>query len=190
MDSYLLAASATAAWADFGQIPASVSLAPGASAQFNVPVNVPNSAAPGTQVTISLKATSQSSQTVTDTDDVPVTVVASGTPAIAATIASQSTVAGVLTLSLQLTDTGSGPADNLIISAVPVRTVAGTGSATLTSPALPQNLGGLAVGGSTTITLTFNVPPTVTRLAIGESGTVQDLNGARYSFSIGQSVKP
>jgi hypothetical protein len=189
-DSYALTASATLSWADFSQVPATISLAAGGSTQITVPVHVPNSAVAGTQALIALKAVSQASQAITDTNEVPVTVVTSGRPTIIATIASQSTTAGVLTIGLQLTNNGPGPADNLIISGVPVRTVAGSGTATLTAPTLPQNLGGLTVGGSTTINLTFNVPSTATRLAIGENGTVQDLSGNVYSYSIGQTVKP
>jgi von Willebrand factor A domain-containing protein 7 len=51
-------------------------------------------------------------------------------------------------------------------------------------------VGDLDVGQSVTVTINLTVPSTVTRFSITETGTLQNVGGANYSFSIGQAVIP
>lgn len=95
-----------------------------------------------------------------------------------------------MTLGLQLTNTGVGPAQAITVSQVSFRTISGTGTVTLAAPALPLAVGALGAGGSTTASLTLNVPSTVKQFSLTEQGTMQDLAGASYSFAIAQTVIP
>ncbi len=61
---------------------------------------------------------------------------------------------------------------------------------TTLSPALPISIGSLDVGGAKTVRLFFNVPATVTRYSITESGTLQDVVSTNFSFSASQAVIP
>jgi len=133
--------------------------------------------------------------TVTSTDVVGTT----GTASVTYTVLSRPTLSGAitskvgsgtaLTLTLQLTDTGSA-AQNITITQLGLRTLGGTGTVTLTSPGLPASVGSLGVGASTTLTVKVNVPSTVTKFSITENGKLQDASGTSYSFSIGQVVYP
>ena len=94
------------------------------------------------------------------------------------------------TLSLTLTNTGTGEATNMWINAITMRTLGGSGSVILTAPMLPFPVVNLAAGLSTTVPLSLTIPSTVTKFSITEAGTVQDLSGNTFSFSIGQVVFP
>jgi hypothetical protein len=113
-----------------------------------------------------------------------------GKPTIAASVASNSLSGTTETLALQLTNNGNGNAQNIKITSVSFRTLIGTGSVTLSSPAAPISVGGLVAGASTTKTLTLNAPATVKEYSITEAGTVQDAAGNTYSFSIAEAVIP
>jgi hypothetical protein len=113
-----------------------------------------------------------------------------GAPSIAGSVTSNSLSGTAETLTLQLTNNGDGSAQNIKITSVSVRTLVGTGSVTLSSPATPISVGGLAAGASGTVTLTLNAPTTVKEYSITEQGTVQDAAGNTYSFSISQAVLP
>ena len=95
-----------------------------------------------------------------------------------------------VTASLQLTNTGFTAAQTVNINQITLRTLSGTGTVTLTSPTLPLAAGPLAIGASTSVPLTFNVPATVTRFSMTEGGTIQDALGNGYSFSIAQTIIP
>jgi hypothetical protein len=100
---------------------------------------------------------------------------------------------GVMYVDLQLTDTGTGLANGIAIKDLVFRTLAGTGKVTYNatlSGALPISTSALGVGGSVTFRLYLNVPSTVSRFSIMESGTVQDGIFTTYSFSIGEAVIP
>lgn len=119
-----------------------------------------------------------------------VTVVV-GRPRIAGKIAATSVqAAGVRTVDLMLTNNGTGGARDLKVSQVLFKTLSGSGAVTLVSPVLPVMIGNLDVGASTTLRLTLNVPATVTRFSITEGGTLKDVGGTSFSFSLAQSVIP
>ena len=91
---------------------------------------------------------------------------------------------------LKLTNTGTGNAKNIKITGIVLRALAGTGSVTLNSPALPYTVANLDVGASVTIKVYVTVPATVTRYSMTENGTFQDVAGTSLSFSIAQSIFP
>lgn len=113
-----------------------------------------------------------------------------GRPTIAGTITSKSLNGTTETLTLQLTNNGVGDAQNVSLSEIAFRTLAGMGDVTLAGPDVPLSLGSLAAGASTTITLTLTVPSTVREFSINETGTVLDQTSKNYQFSIGQTVFP
>jgi hypothetical protein len=121
---------------------------------------------------------------------VPVGASCNGAPSIAGSVASNSLSGTAETLTLQLTNNGVGNAQNIKINSVSARTLSGTGSVTLSSPATPIIVGALAAGASVTETLTLNAPATVKEFSITEAGTVQDAAGNTYSFSIAQAIIP
>jgi hypothetical protein len=90
---------------------------------------------------------------------------------------------------LILTNTGTIEATSVEISQIALRAVAGSGSVSLSGASLPVPLGRLAVGASSTITLRLNVPTTVKKLSISESGVVQ-AGGSQYRFSLAQVIFP
>jgi hypothetical protein len=95
-----------------------------------------------------------------------------------------------VTANLQLTNTGFTAAQAVNVSQITLRTLSGTGTVKLTSPTLPLAVGPLAIGATTTVPLTLNVPSTVTRFSLTEGGTIQDASGNGYSFSIAQTIIP
>ena len=115
-----------------------------------------------------------------------------GQPRLSGAIAAKGWVtAGVLYyVDLRLTNTGTGNARNISITSLPLRTLSGTGVVTLNSPPLPIAVGNLDVGGSTTLHILLNIPSTVTRFSITETGNVQNVAGTTFSYSIAQSVIP
>jgi hypothetical protein len=120
--------------------------------------------------------------------------VAMGTPRIAGTLVGRgSDSLGNRYFDVQITNTGTGHARNLNITLLPLRTLSGSGIVTYLpalSGALPLAIGNLDVGASSTIRLFLNVPATVTRFSITESGTLQNVVGVTFSFSTAQSVIP
>jgi len=121
---------------------------------------------------------------------VPAGASCNGRPTVAGSVAGNSLSGTTETLTLQLTNNGVGNAQNIKITSVSLRTLVGTGSVTLSSPATPISVGSLAAGASVTETLTLNAPATVKEFSITEAGTVQDLAGNTYSFSIAEAVIP
>lgn len=91
---------------------------------------------------------------------------------------------------LRLSNTGTGNARNLQVNQIAFRTLSGTGTVSLLSAAPPLVVGSLDVGAATTLRLYLNVPSTVTRFGITETGSVQDVIGTNYSYSIAQSLYP
>jgi len=124
------------------------------------------------------------------TTTVGATATCNGRPTIAGAITGKSAAGTTRTLTLQLTNTGLGAAQNVKLNQIALRTLSGTGTVTLAGPTLPVSVGALGVGAATTVTMTLNVPATVKLFSLTESGTFQDLAGATFSFSIGQSVIP
>jgi len=117
------------------------------------------------------------------------TVNAGGEPAVTLKGAGSGTTNGNFYTDIQVTNIGTGVARNVTISALVFKTIAGTGSVTLNtalSPALPDNLGSLNVGGNVTVRLYLNVPAGVTLFMITDNGSVGDISGKTLLFSAGQ----
>jgi hypothetical protein len=113
-----------------------------------------------------------------------------GQPRLYAKVVAQGRTAGALFADVQFTNTGTGNARNLTISQIAFRTLSGTGTVSLNSTSVPIALGSLDVGTSTTVRLFLNVPSTVTRFGVIEGGTVNDVIGTNYSFSVAQALVP
>lgn len=109
-------------------------------------------------------------------------------PSLSASIVSQSQVGTTLTATLALTNTGTVDIENVVISQISAETLAGTGTVTLTSP-LPLDVGYIGVRVTAYEYPTFNVPSTVTKFSVTESGTMQ-ASGASLTFSFQQVVFP
>lgn len=120
--------------------------------------------------------------------------VAVGVPRIAGTSGGVGTdPSGAIYVKVVFTNLGTGNARNLQINTLTLRTLAGTGTVTYNtalSPALPIVIGSLDVGKSVTTTVYLNVPSTVTRMSLTESGPVQDVLGTNYNYSTAQAVFP
>jgi hypothetical protein len=94
---------------------------------------------------------------------------------------------------LQISNTGTGVANAVSINRLDFRTLSGTGSVTYNtslSPPLPILLSTLDIGASTTRRLYLNVPSTVTRFSVTESGTLTNAVGTSIGFSTAQSIFP
>lgn len=94
-------------------------------------------------------------------------------------------------IDLRVTNNGTGIAPAISINHFVLRTLAGSGTVVYNaalSPAVPTALGGLSVGSSTMLRVYFNVPPTVTRFSVSESGTVTNGAGAGFSWGSGQVI--
>ena len=118
-----------------------------------------------------------------------------GQPRLSGTIVAKGVQSpGVLYVDLKLTNTGTGNARNVLINQIAVRTLLGSGTVTpnnsTVAQSLPNAIGNLYVGTSTTVRLYFNVPSTVMRFSLTEGGTVQNVAGTSSAYSIGQAVAP
>ena len=119
------------------------------------------------------------------------TVNSGGEPAITLKSAGTGTINGNFYVDIAAANIGTGVARNLIINSLVFKTVTGTGTVTLNSslsPALPDNLGSLNVGGGVTVRLYLNVPTGVTLFMITDNGTFSDVAGKTLSFSAGQVI--
>jgi len=113
-----------------------------------------------------------------------------GPPSLAGRITSVSQSGTTVTATLRLTNTGFTRAHAVNINAITLRTLSGSGTVTLSSPTLPAAEGPLGIGASISVTLTLNVPTTVTKFSITERGKLKDSAGSSYSFSLSQTVTP
>jgi len=120
-----------------------------------------------------------------------VTVV-SGKPVITGTVVGTGVVNPAINFyDLKFTNTGTGPARNVVLTRFSFQTLAGTGNVSYEpdrSPALPITLGDLAAGASRTIRVFLVVPPPVDRFSVTESGQLQDTTGTTLPFSTSQVV--
>lgn len=141
--------------------------------------------------TVTFRFRDASGNTGTAAADVTVII---GQPRLSGKIAAKGReTSGALYLDLNLTNTGTGNARNIMLNQVLLRTLSGTGTVTYNttlSPALPYSAGNLDVGATSVIRLYFNVPSTVTKFSITENGTVRNVVGTSYNYSIGQAVIP
>jgi hypothetical protein len=90
---------------------------------------------------------------------------------------------------LTIVNTGAAKVESIDFSQITLRTLAGAGEATIASPGVPIQVGGLLPRGVTTVSLILNVPSTLRKLAITENGTLES-NSTSYQFSLGQLVLP
>ncbi|HLQ78484.1 MAG TPA: hypothetical protein VK210_14080, partial [Terriglobia bacterium] len=115
-----------------------------------------------------------------------------GTPSLSAAIASQGPQSGSYLVELRVANSGTGLARNVRINTITLRTLAGTGTATLVSSqtTLPILLGDMPSGSTSTVQIFVSLPATVTRFSLTENGTLQNSAGSNLSFSYAQSVIP
>jgi hypothetical protein len=92
-----------------------------------------------------------------------------------------------LTIALKVDNTGTSRAINSVIQQITVKTLTGTGVATIATP-LPISVGAIDVGGSVVKTLTLKVPATVQRISLTETGTVGDLSTPVATFTSSQML--
>ena len=114
----------------------------------------------------------------------------SGQPSLSGAVAGKSASGSTMTLVLQLTNTGVGMAQSIVINQIVPRTLSGSGTVTVVSPTAPVSEGSLVVGASTTASVILNVPSTVTRFSLTENGSMQDNVGKTFSYSIAQTIIP
>ena len=113
-----------------------------------------------------------------------------GKPSISAQVTNVALNGNTLTLTLSLTNVGSGVADKLAISKISLRPLEGSGTVSYVSPAIPVPIGNLQQGASSSVGITIGVSGTVTRLELTELGNAQDSGGNLYNFSMSQAVSP
>ena len=153
--------------------------------------------ATGTSITNTATVSgTQADPNLTNNSDTLITSLTAGQPQMTGTVTAKgwhNLDGRILYVDLKLTNTGTGPAQNVRINSISLRTLSGTGvvtNYTSLSPALPLLVGNLAANTSAVTRFYFYVPPTVTRYSITESGNLQNTNGTNYNFSLGQAVIP
>jgi hypothetical protein len=100
---------------------------------------------------------------------------------------------GVYYADLKLTNNGKGSASEVQVQHLLFKTLTGTGQVTLNtalSPKMPIVGNPLQPAASTTMRLYFNIPSTVSRFTMTETGQVFDVIGLPYSFSFAQAIIP
>jgi len=188
-DSYNLTSSASQPWGSLAVVPASVTLASGQSTQITIHATVPAGTAPGAVGDFAIKAISMTSSAIQDNGLSSLTVVGNGSPRLSGSIGTKSTTGTTMTLNLQLTNLGPGPAANVTITAITAKTISGSGTVTLTAPVLPYTVGNLGVGGSATVSVVLDIPATVSRFSLTQSGSVQDAGSNSYSYATSEIVQ-
>ena len=97
-----------------------------------------------------------------------------------------------LGIPLTVTNNSNVSTTSIQITDLSVRTVPGSeaikDAVKIESPSLPREIGVLAPGATTTITVHLNVPSEVKKIALTEEGAVQIGNLTPYRFSLGQVV--
>jgi len=119
------------------------------------------------------------------------TLVSEGNPRIVVTLA-QGVAAGASrwALTLKVQNSGAGDAHGVNIGQLLLRTLVGSGGATLVSPALPITVGDLAAGASVDIPLVVDVPASVKKLSLTESGKLVTTGAPSAAFSSAQVFYP
>lgn len=91
---------------------------------------------------------------------------------------------------LNLKNSGVGAARGLGIGKFPLRTLSGSGTATVVSPSVPVAVGDLRTGEESAVTLVLNVPASINKLSIAERGSMLDVNGRSLTLSSSQVLYP
>jgi hypothetical protein len=113
-----------------------------------------------------------------------------GPPSLSGQLSNVTPSGTTVTATLTLTNTGFTAAQAININQITFRTLSGSGTVTLASPALSAAEGPLDIGASTAVPLTLNVPTTVARFSMTESGNLLDGLGNNYNYSMAQTVIP
>ncbi|MGA7410000.1 MAG: hypothetical protein WBW33_05905, partial [Bryobacteraceae bacterium] len=112
-----------------------------------------------------------------------------GPPAISGAAASSSVSASSnVEVDIKLTDTGTGNAVATAINQITFKTMTGSGTVSLVTTAPPIAVGNIAKGASSTVKLFLNIPATVKRFTITETGSVQDTLTRSYNYSTSQTL--
>jgi hypothetical protein len=94
-------------------------------------------------------------------------------------------------LDLQVKNTGTGPAYQISLSKFQFKVLAGSGTVTINAASvLPLVIPTIGIGNSVNTRLYVNVPGTVQRFSITESGSIEDASGSSYAVSMIQAVIP
>lgn len=109
-----------------------------------------------------------------------------GAPKLSA-VATKGTSAGGYFVDIAFRNTGTGRLSQGKVGRVTLRTLAGSGTVTLAST-LPLTIGDLDPGATASVRVYLTVPATVSRFSIVENGTLEDVSGKVYSFSLSQAV--
>ena len=107
-------------------------------------------------------------------------------PILEAQVLSEHVYYSQISLRLQFTNIGTGPAVGISVESISARAAAG--SPVLQALALPVPLGELPPGGSTIATATFSLPANLPQFSLGEAGTFRDRSGAVHTFSLSQPI--
>ena len=97
----------------------------------------------------------------------------------------------VLFVDLQLKNVGSGLSLHTTLNQIQASTLGGTGTVTYNgslSPMLPIAAGNLARGATFKVRLYFNVPSTVTKFMLTESGSMSSTTGTVLSYAQSQTL--
>jgi hypothetical protein len=113
-----------------------------------------------------------------------------GPPSLYGVMTKVSQSGTTVTADLILANIGFTAAQVVDINEITCQTLSGSGTVTLSSPTLPNDLSLLGVAATTTVPLTLNVPATVTELSVIERGMLQDSAGNSYKFALKQTVTP
>lgn len=119
------------------------------------------------------------------------TLIVNGDPRIAAKIiASRQQSPSQWVISLEITNNGSGTAQNINLTRITFRTLAGTGTVSMVSPTLPAAIGDLDAGAKARLDLALTVPGSVKKFSIIENGTLGRVSGGNFAFSSAQVMYP
>jgi hypothetical protein len=99
-------------------------------------------------------------------------------------------VPGQIRVPLAYSNNGTVAIRSVVINHISVRTLAGSGKATLVGPDTPIKTGSINPGTWSPVTLRLKVPPTIKKLEVIEEGTINNGELAPPRFSNGQVVFP
>lgn len=181
-----------------GVTPTTFALGTGESVNVTVKVAPPLGTPIGSSDTLSATVQNTSTPSLRNNADLTLFVTGatqtSGRPNFLAGIVGQTQVSpGVYDVDVRFTNTGPGTAKSFSISKLIFRTLSGSGAVTYSStlaPALPLETPNVDVGSFFTVRLMVNVPATVKRFSVTESGSVLDIDGGMYAFSQAQAILP
>lgn len=115
----------------------------------------------------------------------PFHVFSPGSPSLSGRILSQSASGTMVTVYLQITNSGTGDARDVQVAQLGLRTLTGTGTAAFLGR-LPLHIGNLPTGRAVMVPLGFNVPSSITKFSLTENGTLHNSIGGAYNYSIAQ----